>query len=318
MTRRERLAPRGAALAVRVLQLGWPGPDRVANLEELREELVARLLQATADRPHLLVLPGLAALLPACALAARAAEPLDLDGLVLRYGLEATEIWLDWCRTYARALDVALCPGSGFVEREGRVYHVAWVVDRSGKVLLEQPQTHLGSRERRWGVAAGDELRTAELEGARVALLVGVDALYPEVGRILALLGAWLWLSPQAWPAPHDPWAQRAGCWSQVQGNQVYCVEACRVGRWGDQAFAGQSAVWAPVELTPDGGGVLAAAPDATGEAVVGAVVDRAPLRQLHQDYPVFRHLHPALYARYLPRLYSAGAEAVPGGDGHV
>lgn len=305
-SRRGRGPARAVQLRVCALQLAVPQPDRVPHLEALREAVLARLLQAAHGRPDLVVLPGLAALLPGLVLAARAGDAPDLGGLVRRHGPEATEIWLDWCRTYARLLDVHLCTGSGFVERDGQVMHAAWIVDRGGRVVLEQAQTHVTPREQGWGVVPGQELRTAELEGARVGLLVGADAFYPEVGRILALLGAWLWLSPQALPAPYDAWGRRAGAWSQVQGNQVYCVEACLVGALGGEALAGRSACLAPVELAPDGSGVLAAAPRFDGDAAVEAVLDGASLHALRREYPVFRHLNPALYARYLPAAYTA------------
>lgn len=310
--RRGRRPARSVHLKVCAVQLAAPDPAAVPHLEALREWLLARLVEARRTGADLLVLPGLAALLPAAVMAGAADPAPDLDALVRRHGAEAADLWLDWCRTYARMLDVNLCAGSGVVLRGGAPVHAAWLVDRRGRVVVEQVQTHVGPEVRDWGIAPGSELEVAELEGARVGLLVGTDARYPEVGRILALLGAWLWLSPQALPAPHDPWAQRAGCWSQVQGNQVYCVEACLVGRLAGRELAGLSACLAPVELTADGSGLLAAAADSQAGEAVAAELDRGRLRALHHEYPVFRHLNPGLYARHLPRAYAAAGEAVP------
>lgn len=312
--RRQRHA-RAGTLKVCALQLEVPAPSEVPVLEAVRDRLLARLLAAAQRRPELIVLPAWAGMLPAIPLAAREDGAGGLAWAVRRFGPEAADIWLDWCRTYARALDLAICSGGAFAERGGRIRHCAWLVDRGGRVLLQQAQTHVTPEEAEMGVAPGGELEVVALGPARVGIALGTDAFYPEVGRILALQGATLVLSPLALPGPWDPWRQRAGAWSQVQGNQVFAVEACLTGDLFGTALEGVSSCLAPVEISPEGDGTLAAAPHPRGESVVVADLDFDRLHGIRRRYPIARHLNPDLYARHLPGDYARLRQPAAGGE---
>ncbi|HQV29569.1 MAG TPA: carbon-nitrogen hydrolase family protein [Thermoflexales bacterium] len=78
--------------------------------------------------------------------------------------------------------------------------HVGVMVSRDG-VLLEQTQLHRVARHA-WG-APGDTSRVIQLPWARVGIVVGDDAIYPEAFRLLALQGAEVVVAPlhlqEAW-----------------------------------------------------------------------------------------------------------------------
>ena len=122
-----------------------------------------------------------------------------------------------------------------------------------------QTQTHLGAREKAWGLARGDSLDVFETPLGRIGLIVGEDMRYPEVARILTLQGASILIHVAALPAPFDEEAWLASLWREVQGNQVFGVEACLVGDCFGQAYAGRSAILAPVEMTEGERGRLGA-----------------------------------------------------------
>ena len=182
-----------------------------------------------------------------------------------------------------------------------------------GEVIGRQRQTHLLPPEKEWGLVPGDELFTFDTEVGRLGLLVGTDAWYPEVSRILALQGAQVLLSLQAVCRPYTPWRQVAGIWQEAQQNQTFAVESCLSGRLAGSAgleFEGRSAVFAPCEMTPGETGILNDTPDEAG--LVLARLDFAARERVISRYPVLGLLNSPLYHRYFPGVYTMH----PGSEG--
>ncbi len=132
-----------------------------------------------------------------------------------------------------------------------------------GRLLGRQAQTQVLPEERVGGIVPGTTLEPISLPppapaGLKAGFLVGSDAWYPEVARILTLKGAALLLAPVAMRAPYSPWRQVAAIWQQVQQNQVFGLEACLVGSGTAHSYAGRSAIFAPCEMTPGETGILA------------------------------------------------------------
>ena len=279
-------ASRPAVVRVAAAQLPVPGPGCQEELFCLMDRLVA---QAAAGGARLVLFPAMTGL---CGSPAKA--PLDsCHGGV-------PEAFAEAAATLAGRYRVYLAPGTIPAPVAGGVANTAHLYAPDGSLAGSQAQTHLLPRERGMGLVPGDELGVFETEVGKVGFLVGTDTWYPEVGRILALMGADIFLAPVAVPAPYSPWRQVAGLWQQVQGNQVFGLEAGLAGVLGGDRFEGRSAAMAPVEITPGETGTLAAAPDPGAEALVVADLDYEALRRVRDDYPIFRHLNPGLYRRYL------------------
>ncbi|KAA0969832.1 amidohydrolase [Aureimonas fodinaquatilis] len=86
---------------------------------------------------------------------------------------------------------------AGFAEKEGdRFYNSAVLTGPSG-VLAIYRKIHLNEEDERWATA-GSEWKIVDLPFARVGLLIGFDASFPEAGRTLALRGADLIACPSA------------------------------------------------------------------------------------------------------------------------
>ncbi|MCL5676867.1 MAG: hypothetical protein M1602_03180 [Firmicutes bacterium] len=215
--------------------------------------------------------------------------------------------------------------------REAKVYlavgaaeagNAGFIFSPDGEMLGWQRQTHLLPEDTARGLVAGDELAIFDTEIGCLGLVVGADAWYPEVSRILALQGAEILISLQAVQRPYTQWRQVAGMWQEVQQNQTFGIESCLHGRVTgpsgesfdavDMEFEGRSAIFAPCEMTPGETGVLNDAPDADG--LVIARLDFAARRRVIEQYSVLGLLNPPLYHRYFPGVYAP--RPAPGGPG--
>jgi len=166
-----------------------------------------------------------------------------------------------------------------------------------GRLAGMQWQTHLDEHQAALGLTPGDSLAPMDADGCPMGLLAGDDHLFPEVARILCLQGASMLVHPGTASAGERA-AMMARLWRDVQGNQVFGLEA---GYSGPGPFG--AAVLGPCELTSDGSGILA---QVGGEepAIAVADLDWGRLRQVVEAYPIHASLNPALYQRYLLDAY--------------
>ncbi len=194
---------------------------------------------------------------------------------------------------------VILPAGDGFVHR-------TYVVTADG-VIGSQDQTHAGPFERTWPLKPATTLAPVPTPVGVIGLVVGWDVFVPEVWRILALQGADIICVPNATAAPYSQWQALPGAWAQVQQNQVYAVEACLVGRWAGQAWAGVSALHGPVEITPGDTGYLSQARSCDQPEAITGMFDFTALRSIRTAYPIFSFLNRPLYRAMMPGIYRGG-----------
>lgn len=110
---------------------------------------------------------------------------------------------------------------------EGGYALVAALIDRNG-ICLRQPLLHRSERYG-WSVL-GKEIHTLQTTDAHVAVLSGDDAIYPEIGRLLAMRGVDLLLVPCA---PQEAWELRTGLVERAAENRINLVAACQPGPLG-------------------------------------------------------------------------------------
>jgi nitrilase len=114
------------------------------------------------------------------------------------------------------------------VEPAGAGYAlVAVLVDQTG-ICLRQPLLHRSARHG-WSVL-GNEIATLRQPDTHVAMLNSDDALYPELGRLLAMRGVDLVLVPSA---PLEAWELRTGLVERAAENRMNLVAACQPGPLG-------------------------------------------------------------------------------------
>ncbi len=196
-----------------------------------------------------------------------------------------------------------LVPGTFFeTAGEGLVYHSAPLLDSQGHLLGVQRQTHLSLEEKALGLSRGTELTVFDTPVGKLAVVVGTDAWYPEVSRILALQGAELICHPGALPHPLGPWHQLSGMWQEVQQNQFFCLESQLFATLWERSFSGQLAIHAPCEMTPDQSGYLAKGE--AGQDVLAARLDQEVIARVIEQYPLLKLLNPQAYEPYFPEMY--------------
>ena len=189
-------------------------------------------------------------------------------------------------------------------EKEGALYNTAYLFGPEGQVIGTQRQTHLSKMERQWGLSRGDHLMVFETEVGRIGLVVGTDAYYPEVSRILCLRRANVLIHPMCTTAySQADWMRRL--WREVQANQVFGLESALVGGLFEQPCHGKSAIHAPLSMTAGNDGLLATAETSDSEEVVVADLDFDRLQQAIDEYPIYRVLNYRLYERYFPKVYA-------------
>lgn len=194
------------------------------------------------------------------------------------------------------------------VDAQGQLYNAAPVIAPDGWVAGWQRQAHLTDAEHKLGLVGGDSLAAIETPIGRLGLLLGADVLYPEVGRILGLMGANVLVHQGAWRCAraHSSRAEwMARLWREVQANQVFGLESALVGG----GYHGQAAVYTVCEMTDDQSGVLAQADAEGGDALVIADLDYAALQVVVDHYPIYAMLNPEMYRRYFPGLYERERE---------
>ena len=76
------------------------------------------------------------------------------------------------------------------------------------------------------------------------------------------------------------------------------------VGDFAGFTFQGRSGVYAPLEMPPNGDGIIAQAETVDREEILLADLDLAALRRFRQEQGPDFNL--ALYKKYLPRVYEA------------
>jgi predicted amidohydrolase len=194
-------------------------------------------------------------------------------------------------------------------DQQGRLYNTAHLFGPGGELVGRQHQTHLGAQERAWGLACGDDLPVFPTPVGRLGFVMGEDVRYPEVSRILALQGANVLVHPVATPVESQAaWLVRL--WREVQGNQVFGLEAALVGDLWGTAWRGRSTIHAPLEMTAgnngytDYNGILAQAQTSDSEEIVLADLDFTRLQQVVEGYHIFGQFNYRLYEREFPAAY--------------
>jgi predicted amidohydrolase len=180
---------------------------------------------------------------------------------------------------------------AGFPERDrGRFYNSAMLVGPSG-VRAVYRKLHLFEREREWFSPGNVALEVHRVGAARVGLMICFDWRFPEVARVLSLLGADVLAHPSNLVFPNAQDAMR----TRSIENRVYTVTANRTGvedrAGGRVAFTGRSQVVAP------SGEVLARAGRAdTVARAVDCDLAASRKKSITRKTPIFSNRRPEFY----------------------
>lgn len=187
---------------------------------------------------------------------------------------------------------------------DGEARFLAALFGPDGNLIGTQHKLHLVPAEAEQGFRPGDSLEVFPAGAARVAFPVCMDATFFETYRLAALLGADIVFNPTADNEEWFYWKKLRGGWPRAQENPVYVVQSALVGTFLGRPLTGKASVFAPLELTPAGDGILAQWPDHLGDGMVLADLDLAALAAFREQHPVFGRLNHELIRKYIPQVY--------------
>jgi predicted amidohydrolase len=129
--------------------------------------------------------------------------------------------------------------------------HIGVLINKDG-ILLKQPQLHLCGRHP-WATKLGDKLAVIDLPFGRLAIVVGGDAIYPEVFRLAVLQDADVVAVPtkvlESWEMSHG-FLERA---AENRMNVVVATEPSDVGTSAIFALDKDFTLWTQWEKAFDG-----------------------------------------------------------------
>jgi len=310
--------PTGDTTRVGVVQLELHFITSAAGYAEKMYELTRQAVEGGAQLvifpedtgTHLLgLLPGIEALAEGIsmgeAIAQVAGQGIQIADVFKAVAPGARRIYEATFSTLAQGFGVHIVAGSILLpDKRGDLYNVGYFYGPDGQLIGTQRKTHLSIIEQEWGLAGHDEMRVFDTPLGAIAFPIRMDHTFFEPIRVAWLQGAEIIIDPSANPAPYDYQEQMRGVWSRVQESPAYGILCCMVGDLGNFTFQGRSGGYAPLEMTPNGDGIIAQAETVDREEILLADLDLAALRRFRQEQSPDFNL--ALYEKYLPRVYKA------------
>ncbi|MGQ9586490.1 MAG: nitrilase-related carbon-nitrogen hydrolase [Anaerolineae bacterium] len=254
-------------------------------------------------------------------LAATAAGPFrgglrsSLDRLLEKEPDALRSLYMDVFSRAAREWGLTIVAGSSYLVDSalGARTNEALVFGPDGALLGSQAKIHLYPEDQ--GLAEpGREVRAIDTPVARIGVLFGTDALYPEMGRTLALQGAEVLICLAACPGRLLARKVRHAFEARVQENQTFGAIAFLVGKnllglARKDDYVGRSGVLVPWEMSPRGTGILVELGTEQGQGIVAGTLDFDLLGQARAltDTPLRRALRADVVAPYLTAFYQSG-----------
>jgi predicted amidohydrolase len=141
-----------------------------------------------------------------------------LDNAV-KVSQDALEQFRKLARSHSAYLALSL------VEKEGnRFYSSTFLVDENGEVCGKYQKTHLWGEEKKWA-EPGDVLQVFPTKYGNIGIMIGYEALFPEVARVLTCMGANLILHPCTWELDFVPMLTMK---ARAAENRINIVSASR------------------------------------------------------------------------------------------
>ncbi len=286
------------------------------------EEMHRRVKEAVAEGAQLVAFPEmnnlqLLGMLPGIEQAAEAAVPnpeaaggkaqgddgITLADVIFYVGPVMEPLLKTTFSTLAAVYGLYIMAGSFLLPDGEKMVNRAMLFGPSGELIGTQDKVHWTLPEKEWGLTRGRRFNLFDTAVGKLAMPVCMDATYFETFRLLERRGAEVVIIPIANPEPYNYWLALRGIWPRVQESPVYGIKSALVGRLLGFELTGRAGIFAPLELTPDGSGVLAEVEPFDGEGMAVAELDLEALRQLRADHP-WRDSNEALYRRYFPGIY--------------
>jgi predicted amidohydrolase len=234
------------------------------------------------------------------------------------------EVYIETFGSLAQEYEMAILGGSLYLydpETDG-VRHQAYLFDVDGEVLGHQDKFNLAYSERDLAVP-GSNLSVIETRFGRIGMLIGQDAMYPELARLLTIQGADLLIGVVAASGPAQASVLRSALALRAEENQMFVAASFLVGPnlLGQESdYHGQSALLAPISLTPRGDGVLIQTGTDRTEGIVSAELNMDALYELRQTsrFRPRQEMHLGNLGPVLAEMYDRGLSVEQAIEQHI
>ncbi len=187
----------------------------------------------------------------------------------------------------AVSYNINIVAGSMPLVEDGKLYNVAYLLHRSGKVD-EQYKLHITPSERKfWAMDGGENLRIFDTDSGKIGVLICYDVEFPELGRILASKGMQILFVP-FWTDTKNGFLRVQRC-AQARAieNECYVAISGSVGNLPNVDNAeiqyAQSGVYTPSDFAFPHDATLAETTPNT-EMTIIVDLDMDKLKQLHYE----------------------------------
>ncbi len=212
----------------------------------------------------------------------------------------------------AEGYGVYVAAGSLLSDEGGPLRNTGYLFGPNGDVVGRQDQTHISRREREMGLVPGNDVSVFETRLGTLGLTMSTDAQHFEPYRFLSLKGAEIVITFAAYSRRQTFWEILRETWARAQESDVYAVRSCLVGDLFGAEFSGKSGVYAPLEITDDGDGIVVEVDNATESGVLVAELDLTELRRYREEEGFQKALNPLLYHQEFFESYENEYEPQP------
>ncbi len=190
----------------------------------------------------------------------------------------------------AKTYNINIVGGSVANQVDGEVYNTSFVFDRKGKLVHEYSKIHLVPmlNEPLYLKGGREKVKTFELEGVKMGVIICYDVRFPELSRQLALDGAQVLFVVAEWPTPRRSHWRSLNIARAIE-NQMYVVSSNNIGSLDGVDYAGSSMIIDPW------GEVLAEGSGDQEETLTGSLNPDRVL-EVRKEVPIFDSRVPHLY----------------------
>lgn len=205
----------------------------------------------------------------------------------IRFLSSFTESIVNHFSHIAVTYNINIVAGSMPVLEGNRLYNVAYLLRRDGRIDT-QYKIHITPHEKRdWVIDGGDDVQVFETDAGRVGILTCYDAEFPELGRIMAQKGVQILFVPFWTDTKNGYMRVRLCAQARAIENECYVAIAGSVGNLPrvdnvDIQYA-QSAVFSPSDVYFPHDSIIAEATPNT-EMMLFADVDLEKLKRLASE----------------------------------
>jgi predicted amidohydrolase len=205
----------------------------------------------------------------------------------------------------AKAFGMYIVAGSYFVRgHDQELYNRAYLFGPTGALIGTQEKMELTSIEETWGIHRGEKVHTYETPIGCIAMVIGTDEICFEAYRMALFQGTEIVTLLTADEEEGSMFRQIEGLWGRVQENRFCGVKSTLVGDIGPFSYTGKSAIYAPISITPQQDGVLAASQRSDQDVQLIKSINLVEMQAEVDATYIPKDYNIELYEKYFPIIY--------------